>query len=261
MLSGGMKELNGPNVKLVLDLRLFITGLSFCFLRCEEIVERIEPAGIGQIFVCTFGGSRNGVSGCRRSYVSQRDLIAHIKHRHEKEDSNIQELEILQQTGQISFLQNQQQGLIVHPLQNPGQQAALGNAVVIAGIQTGNQQPIFVDANRMPLITNAQGRFQSLPQGMALTQTQFPNTAYIPQSRSQFQGMNNPIPQTANLQTSQHPSSRSEIQPPNSSSEVRLGSSQVPPQGDWRTVSGGIQPPAQEWQQNRSSNYQQQYYK
>ena len=53
--------------------------------RCGDRVDRIEPAGIGQIFVCTFGGSKHGTSGCRRSYLSQRDLLAHIKHRHHKD--------------------------------------------------------------------------------------------------------------------------------------------------------------------------------
>lgn len=233
--------------------------------RCESIVERIEPAGIGHIFVCSFGGSRNGVSGCRRSYVSQRDLIAHIKHRHEEEGSNLQELELLrpQQTGRVPFLQTQQ-GLIVHPLQNSNQPPSLGNAVVIAGLQANNQQPIFVDANRMPLIAaSTQGQFQSLSQGMALTQTQFPNTAYIQQSRTQYQAMGNQIPSTGNLQSSQHSSSRPpDIQSQTSSaSDVRLGSAQVHPPNDWRT--GSIPSSGQEWgqQQNRNTNYQQQFYK
>ena len=39
------------------------------------------------MFVCSFGGSRYGISGCRRSYLSQRDLHAHIKRRHQAEAS------------------------------------------------------------------------------------------------------------------------------------------------------------------------------
>ena len=39
------------------------------------------------MFVCSFGGSRYGISGCRRSYLSQRDLHAHIKRRHQAEGS------------------------------------------------------------------------------------------------------------------------------------------------------------------------------
>lgn len=32
--------------------------------------------------MCTYGGSRYGNTGCRRTYLSQRDLQAHINHRH-----------------------------------------------------------------------------------------------------------------------------------------------------------------------------------
>lgn len=32
--------------------------------------------------MCTHGGSRYGTTGCRRTYLSQRDLQAHINHRH-----------------------------------------------------------------------------------------------------------------------------------------------------------------------------------
>lgn len=32
--------------------------------------------------MCTHGGSRYGNDGCRRTYLSQRDLRAHINHRH-----------------------------------------------------------------------------------------------------------------------------------------------------------------------------------
>jgi hypothetical protein len=32
--------------------------------------------------VCTAGGSKLGVSGCRRTYLSQRDLQAHVAYRH-----------------------------------------------------------------------------------------------------------------------------------------------------------------------------------
>ena len=50
-------------------------------------MQRIEPARLGHVFVCSFGGSRYGISGCRRSYLSQRDLHAHIKRRHQAEGS------------------------------------------------------------------------------------------------------------------------------------------------------------------------------
>jgi len=50
--------------------------------RCGEKVVRVEQAGLGNIFLCTIGGSRYGNNGCRRTYLSSRDLQAHISHRH-----------------------------------------------------------------------------------------------------------------------------------------------------------------------------------
>lgn len=50
--------------------------------RCKEKVLRVEQSGLGTVFMCTFGGSRYGNTGCRRTYLSQRDLQAHINHRH-----------------------------------------------------------------------------------------------------------------------------------------------------------------------------------
>ena len=52
--------------------------------RCGDKVTRIEPVGLGSIFMCSHGGSRYGHTGCRRTYLSQRDLQAHIQHRHVK---------------------------------------------------------------------------------------------------------------------------------------------------------------------------------
>lgn len=50
--------------------------------RCRERVVRVEQTSLGQVFMCTHGGSRYGNDGCRRTYLSQRDLQAHINHRH-----------------------------------------------------------------------------------------------------------------------------------------------------------------------------------
>lgn len=50
--------------------------------RCREKVVRVEQTGLGNVFMCTHGGSRYGHDGCRRTYLSQRDLQAHINHRH-----------------------------------------------------------------------------------------------------------------------------------------------------------------------------------
>uniref|UniRef100_T1I0U1 E3 ubiquitin-protein ligase Hakai n=2 Tax=Rhodnius TaxID=13248 RepID=T1I0U1_RHOPR len=50
--------------------------------RCMYSVTRVEQTGLGTVFMCTHGGTRYGNSGCRRTYLSQRDLQAHINHRH-----------------------------------------------------------------------------------------------------------------------------------------------------------------------------------
>lgn len=48
-------------------------------------MQRIEPAALGTVFVCTHGGAKHGVSGCRRTYLSNRDLQAHIQYRHQRD--------------------------------------------------------------------------------------------------------------------------------------------------------------------------------
>ncbi|XP_055711768.1 E3 ubiquitin-protein ligase Hakai isoform X2 [Phlebotomus papatasi] len=55
--------------------------LKECF-RCKEKVCRVEQSGLGSVFMCSHGGSRYGSKGCKRTYLSQRDLQAHINHRH-----------------------------------------------------------------------------------------------------------------------------------------------------------------------------------
>lgn len=50
--------------------------------RCKEKVIRVEQSGLGTVFMCSHGGTRYGNTGCRRTYLSQRDLQAHINHRH-----------------------------------------------------------------------------------------------------------------------------------------------------------------------------------
>lgn len=50
--------------------------------RCLDKVTRVEQTGLGTVFMCTHGGTRYGQNGCRRTYLSQRDLQAHINHRH-----------------------------------------------------------------------------------------------------------------------------------------------------------------------------------
>jgi E3 ubiquitin-protein ligase Hakai len=49
--------------------------------RCHDKVIRVEQTGF-PIFLCTHGGTLYSTHGCRRTYLSQRDLQAHINHRH-----------------------------------------------------------------------------------------------------------------------------------------------------------------------------------
>lgn len=50
--------------------------------RCDDPVQRIEPSGLGTVFVCMYGGPKHSSAGCRRTYLSERDLQAHYSHRH-----------------------------------------------------------------------------------------------------------------------------------------------------------------------------------
>ena len=43
---------------------------------------RIEQSALGTVFICTHGAPKHSISGCRRTYLSKRDLQAHIAHRH-----------------------------------------------------------------------------------------------------------------------------------------------------------------------------------
>ncbi|CAG0916316.1 unnamed protein product [Notodromas monacha] len=49
---------------------------------CRAEAERVDNVRLGFVFMCTEGGTRYGTNGCRRTYMSQRDLQAHMNHRH-----------------------------------------------------------------------------------------------------------------------------------------------------------------------------------
>lgn len=51
-------------------------------------MQRIEQSTLGTVYVCSYGGAKHGGGGCRRTYLSQRDLQAHVNHRHLKEASS-----------------------------------------------------------------------------------------------------------------------------------------------------------------------------
>ena len=54
------------------------------FARCDDPVQRIEQSALGTVFICTYGAPKHTFAGCRRTYLSQRDLDSHIHHRHLK---------------------------------------------------------------------------------------------------------------------------------------------------------------------------------
>lgn len=60
-------------------------------------MQRIEQSALGTVFLCTYGGSKHGSNGCRRTYLSQRDLNAHIGHRHLKHEIKDQNLSVAAQ--------------------------------------------------------------------------------------------------------------------------------------------------------------------
>lgn len=55
---------------------------------CDDRVTRIEKAPLGSVFMCLHGGIQFGYEGCRRTYLSQRDLQAHFNHRHKPRPSS-----------------------------------------------------------------------------------------------------------------------------------------------------------------------------
>ncbi|CAL8072167.1 unnamed protein product [Orchesella dallaii] len=55
---------------------------------CDDRVSRIEKAPLGSVFMCLHGGIQFGYEGCRRTYLSQRDLQAHFNHRHKPRASS-----------------------------------------------------------------------------------------------------------------------------------------------------------------------------
>merc|ERR1719510_2473192 len=88
--------------------------------RCSDKVVRVEQAGLGSIYMCSQGGSRYGSNGCRRTYLSQRDLQAHIQHRHIKQ----QQAALAGSTTTVSTGQSQACPQNSHNSSNPAMLAA-----------------------------------------------------------------------------------------------------------------------------------------
>lgn len=85
----------------------------------------MEQTSLGQVFMCTHGGSRYGNDGCRRTYLSQRDLQAHINHRHlrlppEKEPQKISTVPLSGSRGsQHMPVLHSRSNLVSVPIQDP----------------------------------------------------------------------------------------------------------------------------------------------
>ena len=52
------------------------------FRRCKYKVQKVEKSALGTVYVCTHGAPKHSTKGCRRTYLSQRDLHSHHTHRH-----------------------------------------------------------------------------------------------------------------------------------------------------------------------------------
>ncbi|XP_058798476.1 E3 ubiquitin-protein ligase Hakai [Phymastichus coffea] len=74
--------------------------------RCMEKVSRVEQTGLGTVFMCTHGGTRYGNAGCRRTYLSQRDLQAHINHRHVAAPPPPPQVQNIQLDGPPAYMQH-----------------------------------------------------------------------------------------------------------------------------------------------------------
>lgn len=92
--------------------------------RCKEKVCRVEQSGLGSVFMCAHGGTRYGNAGCRRTYLSQRDLQAHINHRH------------VDNTPKQPVIIDQTKSIVPQPVPPPRKQIDTQNA--LTGIRTSS---------------------------------------------------------------------------------------------------------------------------
>lgn len=147
--------------------------------RCMEKVSRVEQTGLGTVFMCTHGGTRYGNAGCRRTYLSQRDLQAHINHRH------------------ISAPPQQVQGMQVDPPQYVHSKSEIESQLTkvssvtmqntrIKSVQSHMVQPILGNDPRVNSMVNqgpVEHRQQHRPQGLISMQN-YNQSSAPPQSNS-----------------------------------------------------------------------------
>lgn len=111
--------------------------------RCNDKVLRVEQSGLGTVFMCTHGGSRYGNTGCRRTYLSQRDLQAHINHRH------ITQPAVIAQQPQQNIPANTISG-VVNELKTSSSAADVNMETVFKSV-SGNVQRKVSTTNVLPL--------------------------------------------------------------------------------------------------------------
>ena len=61
---------------------VYIYSIFLSDYRCGNKVQKVEKSALGTVFVCVFGAPKHDTNGCRRTYLSLRDLQSHVAHRH-----------------------------------------------------------------------------------------------------------------------------------------------------------------------------------
>ena len=117
--------------------------------RCSSRVSQVEQASFGQIWMCSHGGSRYGQDGCQRTYLSERDLKAHVNFRHLKnQPKKVPSAEEI--AAATAALMAVDRKMRVPP---PSTQAGQVNVPVSAGLPNFSQPPPVINRTPTNLIT------------------------------------------------------------------------------------------------------------
>lgn len=211
--------------------------------RCKEKVVRVEQSGLGTVFMCSHGGTRYGNTGCRRTYLSQRDLQAHINHRHV--NSNAESKQQVE-TSKTSSSTVQRKPVEPPPsrqnTRQPTQYVSAATSVPSSTVPTitRNTMPSAVHQDNNPLQSQPQqpplmpmmGNVHQQPQMASV-----PEMYYTPMAQQQqYGGYTNAPPQQQNPSPMQ-PNYGAMHQPPNPGMSMMMAQQAVhmsrppPPQG------------------------------
>ncbi len=108
--------------------------------RCDDKVLRVEKSGLGTVFMCQ-------TESCKRTYLSQRDLQAHIQHRHVRRAVATNPVNTPNSANIISTTSS-----VSNPLSTP-QSGTSANSRPITYSSNTYQSPIPVVSSRSNLIT------------------------------------------------------------------------------------------------------------